>query len=195
MHIETVFCILHGRQSVYLSDCFHIYWFSSLVVRVLSNFTKLRQKDVARKDYVNQLKTDIISYYGYNDFLVEALIEVSLVVANLMFGMLCSERPPFNTVLVANIFPAKTVQMFPAVELVELLEAFEKRPPECLRTNTLKVRCLWSIWKCMNGTSTTVIGLLFLSVYFICFFIVYLIRLSYSWPHFLGPKGFVIVFK
>lgn len=43
---------------------------------MLSNFKALRQEGATRKDYVEQLKKDICSYYGYNEFLIGVLVEV-----------------------------------------------------------------------------------------------------------------------
>jgi len=46
------------------------------IVRVLSNFSKLREEGRSRIDYTAQLTADICTYYGYNEFLAEKLLNL-----------------------------------------------------------------------------------------------------------------------
>ncbi|KAG1768349.1 NOL1/NOP2/sun family RNA met [Suillus occidentalis] len=45
-------------------------------VRILGNFRKLGAKGRLRSEYVEQLISDVASYYGYNDFLAEKLFQL-----------------------------------------------------------------------------------------------------------------------
>eukprot|EP00897_Mesotaenium_endlicherianum_P007736 jgi/Mesen1/6991/ME000365S06128 len=46
------------------------------VVRVLSNFKKLREEGVSRAEYVKQLTSDLAHYYGYNEFLLDTFMQM-----------------------------------------------------------------------------------------------------------------------
>ena len=43
---------------------------------MLDNFSSLRAPGAARADYLAQLKRDLAAYYGYNDFLLDALLNM-----------------------------------------------------------------------------------------------------------------------
>lgn len=45
------------------------------VVLVLSDFKNTREPDRSRKDYLDLLKTDLCTYYTYNNFLMEKLMQ------------------------------------------------------------------------------------------------------------------------
>ena len=65
-------------------DFFYGHFLCFSVVRALSNFSVLRPNGASRKDCVEQLKSDIASYYGYNSFLIGALFEVTLFLVSLI---------------------------------------------------------------------------------------------------------------
>lgn len=61
-------------------------------MRVLSNFKLLRQPGVARSEYVARLAADLAAYYGYNDFLLDAFLQMFPVAEALEF-LEANEKP------------------------------------------------------------------------------------------------------
>ncbi|KAJ2792674.1 rRNA (cytosine-C5-)-methyltransferase nop2 [Coemansia linderi] len=49
------------------------------IIRVLNNFSDLRGPSHSRNDYMDQLKRDMCFYYGYNEFLMEKLLQLFTV--------------------------------------------------------------------------------------------------------------------
>ncbi|KAJ2735107.1 rRNA (cytosine-C5-)-methyltransferase nop2 [Coemansia sp. BCRC 34962] len=49
------------------------------IIRVLNNFGDLRDPSRSRNDYMDQLKRDMCFYYGYNEFLMEKLLQLFTV--------------------------------------------------------------------------------------------------------------------
>lgn len=45
-------------------------------VKLLDNFKALREPAHSRSDYVSQLKRDCMTYYGYNKFLMETILQL-----------------------------------------------------------------------------------------------------------------------
>ncbi|KAJ2595454.1 rRNA (cytosine-C5-)-methyltransferase nop2 [Coemansia sp. RSA 1721] len=49
------------------------------IIRVLNNFAELRAEHNSRNDYMDQLKRDMCFYYGYNEFLMDKLLDLFTV--------------------------------------------------------------------------------------------------------------------
>ncbi|KAJ2908561.1 rRNA (cytosine-C5-)-methyltransferase nop2, partial [Coemansia aciculifera] len=49
------------------------------IIRILNNFSELRDPSRSRNDYMDQLQRDMCFYYGYNEFLMEKLLQLFTV--------------------------------------------------------------------------------------------------------------------
>lgn len=61
-------------------------------ISVLSDFSKKREEGRSRPEYVEQLRRDLCSYYNYNEYLMEALME-TFPLSELMEFLEANENP------------------------------------------------------------------------------------------------------
>jgi ribosomal RNA methyltransferase Nop2 len=109
------------------------------IVRILGDWSKFGGKDGrGRNDYMDQLVTDIATYYGYNEFLAEKLLQLF----------------PVSEVRSLPLFPSQHTALFlwqqltllPSFSLsydrqaISFFDANETPRPVTIRTNTLRTR-------------------------------------------------------
>lgn len=46
------------------------------IVNILNDFQNKKEENRSRQDYIDQLKTDIMTYYSYNDYLIEKFMNL-----------------------------------------------------------------------------------------------------------------------
>ncbi|KAK9820619.1 hypothetical protein WJX72_012348 [[Myrmecia] bisecta] len=66
------------------------------VSRVLENFKVLRDPEKPRSQYMAQLKRDLATYYGYNDFMLDTLLSMFSVAEALELIEACEVRRPIT---------------------------------------------------------------------------------------------------
>ena len=64
------------------------------VVHVLCNFKKLRQEGKSRTEYLALLRADLMTYYGYSEFLIETFMDLFKVSELLEFLEACETQRP-----------------------------------------------------------------------------------------------------
>ena len=64
------------------------------IVRILDDFKRLREPGRSRQEYVQQLKRDICTYYGYNEFMVDAIMDLFTVAEALELIEACEVPRP-----------------------------------------------------------------------------------------------------
>lgn len=108
-------------------------------IDVLCNFSAKREEGKERAEYMSLLKKDLCTYYSYNHFLIEKLIDIFPLseVRNKVFFS--------PTVLLfffskLDFFVLRQGFYFLVLQLVDFLEANEIQRPVTIRTNTLKTR-------------------------------------------------------
>lgn len=112
-------------------------------VDVLCNFSAKREEGKERAEYISLLKKDLCTYYSYNYFLIEKLLDLfplSEVGELFLFFHIWNHINNPGMFFFLNCKNSIKCSPCACLQLVDFLEANEIHRPVTIRTNTLKTR-------------------------------------------------------